>query len=126
MGELLRRRAMMQAASEDEGIVFSQYPHSVKVKNGRSGTIYNAYRVSLISYNGTDALGCSESFGSISANATKTLSNLATDGIHIWLSMQSCTTVKYNDSTIPFTRSGTNFQIEMPADFDPTVPLVFS
>jgi hypothetical protein len=123
--ELMRRRAMMQAASEDEGIVFSQYPHSVIVKNGRSGKIYNAFRVSLISYNGTDALG-SNSIGSISANATKTLSDLATDGIHIWLFMQSCTTVKYNDSTIPFTRSGADFQIEMPADFDPTVPLVFS
>lgn len=75
-----------------------------------------------IGYNGTVRL-CS--IGMTISNTTRTYSDLATDGTHIWIRVNNVTTVKYNGVAPTFTRSGNTFMITIPDNYDPTIPFVF-
>ena len=96
----------------------SKVPHDVLIKCNSSRMVgrvdYNA-TVLLIANNVT-----------ISAGATKTYSSLATDGEHIWIRCNNASSCKYNNVSVSYTKSGNYWQITIPDNFDPSIPLVFN
>lgn len=122
MVSLMRRRAMMQAAeAEDSDITISKLNHSVVIQNGRSATGNGHY---LLYHD--DVILRSYVLSSLAAGATSTVTNFATDGKRFWLMMNGCKTVQYNGSDASYRRNGNYFEIDIPSDYDESIPFIFS
>lgn len=91
-----------------------KFPQAVKVQAASMAFGY-------IAYNDTTLIG---SFGG-AVNGTKTYSDFATDGSHLWMRAGNRTNVTYNGVNCDFVRSGNYFMITIPDNYDPTIPFVF-
>ena len=102
------------------GITISPLNYNVSIQNGRTGTI-NITRVLYDSTVLLSALG-----GNITTGSTSTYSDFATDGTHIWFRATPGTNISYNGSSATFDKSGTYFQVTIPAGFDGTSPFIIT
>ena len=94
----------------------TKFPQNVKIQTTA------ARPCGYLGYNDTTRLF---SIGMTISSTTKTYSDLATDGTHLWIRVNNVTTVKYNGVTPAFTRSANTFMITIPDNYDPTIPFVF-
>lgn len=102
------------------GVVLSPMDYSVKIKNGRSGTV----TVNRLLYNETTFLAVTSS--NISAGATSAYSNLATDGTHFWVRFSAGTTLSYNGAQATYVKDGNYFEVTIPAGFDGSIEFVIT
>lgn len=93
-----------------------KFPQNVKIQTTA------AVNCGYLGWNNTVGLTTPSS---IINKTTKTFSDVATDGTHIWLRANNKTTVKYNGATCTFTRASNVFMITIPDNYDPTIPFVF-
>ena len=111
---------MMMGEAEESGEEYAQLHKSVIIKNGSSATrsvdfVLWDESVLLRSYN-----------SNIASGSTKTITNFATDGTHIWAYVACTTTVSYNGSAATFVRSGQYYMLTIPEDYDESIPFIFS
>ena len=119
---LLTRRAMMGEA-EEPGIEFSNLG-SVIFKNSKSS---GAVSVGCVSYNATTMLAPNPGGSATAGGGTRTLGNVLTDGTHFWIVTSGTVNgLTYNNESVSYKKSGGQWQITLPPDFDNTVPFVFS
>ena len=93
----------------------TKFPQKVGVRTTRSTSF------GYVGYNATTFL---TNIGT-TVNGTKTFSDFATDGTHIWIRANNKTTVKYNGETCTFSRNGNYFMITIPDNYDPSIPFDF-
>lgn len=96
----------------------SKVPHNVLIKCN------SARNTGRIDYNSTVLLIANNE--TISAGTTKTYSSLATDGEHIWIRCNNATSCTYNGASVSYKKDSNFWQIKIPDNFDPTIPLVFN
>lgn len=123
MVELLRRRALMVAEAEEPGIDYFKFSKTVTVQNAGTATLPSA--VAPVVYLDPVILA-TPAVNSGRPGTSFTYNNLATDGVHIWLGFDRVSTVTYNGTPLQYKKSGSFWQIEIPDNFDPSIPLVFS
>ena len=97
-------------------IDIQKFPQNIKMQTSA------AINCGYLRYNSSIRMAA---FVQVINNTTKTYSNVATDGTHIWLRANNKTTVKYNGVTPTFVRDGNIFRITIPDNYDPTIPFVF-
>lgn len=112
--------AIAAIPSGGSGITISPMDYNVSIKNARSGTV----NVTRVLYNSTTLL--SALGANIVAGSTSTDSDFATDGTHIWFRATPVTDISYNGSSATFDKSGTYFQVTIPAGFDGSIPFVIT
>ena len=100
------------------GVTISPMDYSVKIKNGRSGSI----TINRLLYNETTFLAVTSS--NISSGSTSTYSNLATDGTHFWIRTSAGTTISYNGSQATYVKDGSYFEMTIPTGFDGTIEFI--
>ena len=64
----------------------------------------------------------------VSSGSTKTLTNVATDGTHIWITAGGAKVAKkvsYNGDSVVFSYNNEGWMITIPDNFDNTIPFVF-
>lgn len=123
MVNFLRRRAMMAGEAEEPGIEFSNLG-SVIFKNSKSsGTV----SVSCVTYNSTTKLAPAQGGNATAGGGTITRTNVLTDGTHFWIGTSGTVNgLTYNNASVSYKRSSGSWQITLPANFDNTIPFVFS
>lgn len=92
----------------------TKFPQAVNVQATSMSFAYLAYNATVLLKN-SDA----------TINGTKTFSDFATDGTHIWIRASNRRTVKYNGETCTFSRNGNYFMITIPDNYDPSIPFDF-
>lgn len=103
------------------GITISPLGYNVSIKNDRASGNVNITRVL---YNSTTLL--SAVGANVGAGSTSTYTDFATDGTHIWFRATPGTDITYNGSSATFDKSGTYFQVTIPAGFDGTIPFIIT
>jgi hypothetical protein len=100
------------------GGALSGWPDSIIIKNSYSGGNITFTR---IQYSVTVFITATQA--GINSGGSSTFSSLLTDGEHIWFRTNHGTQVLYDGTPLEIAKSGTAFQVTMPANFDPTIPL---
>lgn len=113
--------AIAAIPSGGSGITISPMDYNVSIENARSSGTVNVTRVLYNSTTLLSALGANITVGS-----TSTYSDFATDGTHIWFRATPVTDISYNGSSATFDKSGTYFQVTIPAGFDGTIPFIIT
>ena len=93
------------------------FPKEVKIQTTASRLC------GYLGYNSTTRLSIP---GMVINNTTKTYSDLATDGTHIWIRCNNASSCKYNGVNATYTKAANVFMITIPDDYDPNIPFVFS
>lgn len=102
------------------GVVLSGMAQSVIFKNGRSSTI----AIIRPTYKSTTVMGFARS--NVTSNSTLTVTNMLTDGTHVFFNSSAGSTITYNGSTATFSKNGTDFILTIPDGFDGTIPFIIT
>ena len=113
----------MAGEAEEPGVEYYKFPQSVTVQN--SGTATLPSTIAPVAYLDSVILA-TPTLNSGKPGTSFTYNNLATDGVHIWLRFNRVSTVTYNGAPVKYKKSGDAWQIEIPDNFDSSIPLVFS
>lgn len=100
------------------GHVFSALP--VTIQNGRTGTI--AVNRITYSYDGHPLFGFGRS--NVSADASLTVQDMAYDGTYVFFNSGAGTSISYNGETATFERNGSNFMLQIPDNYDSSIPFI--
>lgn len=92
----------------------TKFPQAIKVQATSMAFGYLAYNATVLLKNANTTI-----------NGTKSFSDFATDGSHLWMRAGNKTNVTYNGVNCDFVRSGNYFMITIPDNYDPTIPFVF-
>ena len=113
----------MAGEAEEPGIEYFKFSKSVTVQNSGTATLPSA--VAPVAYLDSVILA-TPVVNSGKPGTSFTYNTLATDGVHIWLGFDRVSTVTYNGAHVKYKKSGGFWQIEIPDNFDSSIPLVFS
>lgn len=102
------------------GVVLSGMAQSVIFKNGRSSTI----AIIRPTYKSATVMGFARS--NVAKGSTLTVTNMLTDGTHVFFNSSAGSTITYNGSTATFSKNGTDFILTIPDGFDGTIPFVIT
>lgn len=109
--------------TEEPGVEYFLFDKSVTLVNAGTATLPSM--IYHVVYNTTTIFGPS-SVASKRSGETVTFSDLATDGKHIWVFFDRVSMVTYNGYPVNYKKSEGKWQIEIPDNFDPSIPFVFA